>query len=55
MTDTDPHKKQWESLRDQAKSLYDSTGDQFQKERYEACKRLLGEDQETPTPHTFIG
>jgi|APSaa5957512493_1039668.scaffolds.fasta_scaffold190900_1 hypothetical protein len=42
----DPRKKQWESLRDQNKALYDSTGDDFLRIRYEACKRLLGEEDE---------
>jgi hypothetical protein len=54
MTD-DLHKKQWESLRDQNKMLYDSTGDEFLRIRYEACKRLLGEGKDSkPEPNHFL-
>lgn len=51
----DLHKKQWESLRDLNDSLYKSTGDNTYKIRYEACKRLLGDEKPEEPKNTFIG
>lgn len=44
-SDEDFRKKQWESLRDLNKSLFEQTGDRIYESRYEACIRLLGEEE----------
>lgn len=44
-SDEDFRKKQWESLRDLNKQLFEQTGDSIYESRYKACKRLLGEEE----------
>ena len=39
------HKKEWESMAKEYSVLMVTTGLDIYKQRYEACKRLLGEDQ----------
>lgn len=46
-SEEDNRKKMWESLKDLNKQLFEQTGDRTYETRYEACKRLLGEE-ETP-------
>ena len=49
----DNHKAEWEDLRDIYSELYKSTNEDIYRERYNACKRLLGEEKPRPQIEFF--